>query len=101
MEPNLNRAARRVEASNKEHPHGWRPKSKRYLRKAKVAERYDVDPRTVPRMVEDGRLRPPDLYNGRIPLWDEDKLDADDEEREAKARAEREALARREAEGSP
>jgi len=53
-------------------------KSKRYLRKKRVARRYGVHERTVPRMVEDGRLRPPDLYNGRFPLWDEDGLDEDD-----------------------
>src|SRR5262245_31355602 len=31
-------------------------KPKRYLRKNRVAERYSVNPRSVPRMVEDGRL---------------------------------------------
>lgn len=51
---------------------------KRYLRRAAVAERYQVDVRTVPRMVKDGRLRPPDLFNGRMPLWSEAGLDADD-----------------------
>lgn len=71
MDADLSRAAAKKPARG-------RPKSKRYLRKAHVAWRYGVDERTVPRMVEDGRLRPPDLYNGRFPLWDEDKLDEDD-----------------------
>jgi hypothetical protein len=65
-------------------------KSKIYLRKRQVARRYgDVNERTVPRMVKDGRIPPPDLYNGRFPLWLEDNLDAHD--RKA-------VLARREAE---
>ena len=53
---------------------------KTYLRKKSVAARYGVDPRTVPRMVEDGRIPAPDLYNGRFPLWDEAALDANDRE---------------------
>jgi hypothetical protein len=60
-----------------------------YLRKRQVAQRYgNVHERTVPRMVADGRLPPPDLYNGRFPLWAEDTLDAHDKA----------SLARREAE---
>jgi hypothetical protein len=55
--------------------------SKKYLRVKSVAERYCVHERTVPRMVDDGRLRKPDLYNGRFPLWDEEKLNEDDERR--------------------
>jgi hypothetical protein len=64
---------------------------KRYLRQNSVAARYDVNPRSIPRMVKDKRLPPPSLYNGRFPLWDEDALDAHDRE------APREAPARREA----
>jgi hypothetical protein len=53
---------------------------KHYLRKAQLAKRYgDVVTRTVDRMVDDGRLPPPDLYNGRIPLWDPDHLDKHDQ----------------------
>jgi hypothetical protein len=59
---------------NKHHKH----KSKKYLRKKAVAERYSCDERTVDRMAEDGRLPPPDFYNGRFPLWGEDTLDASD-----------------------
>jgi hypothetical protein len=70
MDADLNREA---EERSPEHP-----KPKRYLRKLQIAARYGVHERTVPRMVEDGRLRPPDLYNGRFPLWDADKLDKDD-----------------------
>jgi predicted site-specific integrase-resolvase len=51
--------------------------SKKFYRKQGVAERYSVDPRTVDRMFHDGRLPPP-VYRGRIPLWDEDELDASD-----------------------
>ena len=51
---------------------------KQFLRKAKVAVRYDVNERTVDRMAhEDGRLPPP-IYRGRIPLWDADELDKAD-----------------------
>lgn len=52
-------------------------KPKRFLRKGRVAERYGVNIRTVERMVEDERLPRP-AYRGRIPLWDEDALDASD-----------------------
>jgi hypothetical protein len=52
-------------------------KPKKFLRKNAVAERYSINPRTVPRMVEDGRLPPP-TYRGKFPLWDEDALDASD-----------------------
>jgi hypothetical protein len=53
--------------------------AKKFLRKAAVAARYSVDERTVDRMAQpqDGRLPPPH-YRGRIPLWDEDELDASD-----------------------
>ena len=52
--------------------------AKTYLRKNAVAVRYSTTPRNVERMVEDGRLPPPDFYNGRFPLWGEDKLDEND-----------------------
>jgi hypothetical protein len=52
-------------------------KSKKYLRKTAVAERYSIDERTVDRMSIDGRLPPP-IYITRFPLWDEDRLDARD-----------------------
>ena len=38
---------------------------RRYLRKRAVAERYGVHERSVDRMKNDGRLPPPDFYNGR------------------------------------
>jgi len=65
--------------------------SKRYLRKNSVAARYDVNPRTIPRMVADGRIPAPALYNGRFPLWDEDELDANDRKAARQARTRREA----------
>lgn len=51
--------------------------AKRYLRKQSVAQRYDVDERTVDRMKDDGRLPKP-IYRGRLPMWAEDELDASD-----------------------
>jgi hypothetical protein len=47
------------------------------LRKSKVAQRYDIDERSVDRWKLDGRLPPP-TYFGRTPLWDEDELDESD-----------------------
>ena len=49
----------------------------RFLRKSAVARRYDVNVRTVERMVVDGRLPAP-IHRGRIPLWLEAALDASD-----------------------
>jgi predicted site-specific integrase-resolvase len=53
--------------------------SKTFLRKKRVAGRYDIDERTVDRWTKDGRLPPP-TYRGRIPLWDETELDERDRE---------------------
>jgi predicted DNA-binding transcriptional regulator AlpA len=51
----------------------------KYLRKRRVAERYDVDERTVDRMKSDGRIPPPKyLLGSRFPLWVEAELDASD-----------------------
>ena len=47
----------------------------KFYRKAQVAERYQVDERTVDRWKQDGRLPVP-RYRGRVPLWREDELDA-------------------------
>jgi hypothetical protein len=50
---------------------------KKYLRKRSVATRYDVDPRTVDRMVEDKRIPAPKYLPGSpIPIWAEDELTA-------------------------
>jgi hypothetical protein len=52
---------------------------RRGLRKHSVAERYDVDERTVDRMKLDGRIPPPKYLPGsRIPIWWEDELDEND-----------------------
>jgi hypothetical protein len=51
---------------------------KTYLRKRQVASRYQTTDRNVDRMARDGRIPPPDFYNGRFPLWDAAKLDAND-----------------------
>jgi hypothetical protein len=59
--------------------HSGSHKSKKYLRKKALAERYSCDIRTVERMRHDGRIPPP-MYRGRFPLWDEDALDASDRE---------------------
>jgi predicted DNA-binding transcriptional regulator AlpA len=50
---------------------------KKFLRKQSVAERYDVDARTVDRMKDDGRIPKP-IYRGRLPMWDEAELDRSD-----------------------
>lgn len=52
-------------------------KPKTFLRKRAVADRYSINPRTVERMTQDGRLPSP-IYRGKFPLWDEDALDASD-----------------------
>jgi hypothetical protein len=53
--------------------------SKKYLRRAGVAARYDVDERTVDRMRIDGRIPPPKYLPGsRIPIWEEGELDQND-----------------------
>jgi hypothetical protein len=66
--------------------------SKKYLRQNSVAARYDKNPRSVPRMVEDGRIPPPAFYQGRFPLWDEDELDENDRQAAREARTRREAI---------
>ena len=55
-------------------------RAKRYLRKKSVRERYgDICNKTVERMVEDGRLPPPEYFgDSPIPFWDEAKLDLSD-----------------------
>jgi hypothetical protein len=53
------------------------PRPKQFLRKGSVAKRYDCDERTVDRMKLDGRIPPP-IYRGRVPMWDQDELDASD-----------------------
>jgi hypothetical protein len=51
----------------------------RFLRKAGVAERYNVDPRSVDRWVASGKIPRPKYHKGsRIPLWDVAELDAND-----------------------
>jgi hypothetical protein len=52
--------------------------SKSYFRKNQVAERYRTTPRNVDRMASDGRIPKPDFYNGKFPLWSEDRLDEND-----------------------
>ena len=50
---------------------------KQYLRKAGVAKRYGIDPRSVDRWLADGKIPKP-IHKGRVPLWDVDALDACD-----------------------
>jgi len=52
--------------------------STQFLRKQAVADRYSVTPRSVERMVADGRLPPPVYRGSRLPLWDVRDLDAAD-----------------------
>jgi hypothetical protein len=49
-----------------------------YLRKRQVAARYGVHPRTVDRGVATGVIRRPDMYLNKLPLWDDEKLAADE-----------------------
>jgi hypothetical protein len=59
--------------------HNLTTKSKRYLRKKAVRDRYGYESeRSVDRAVRDGRLPGPTLYQARFPLWAEDTLDAHD-----------------------
>jgi hypothetical protein len=62
-------------------------RGRRYLRKKQVAERYNVDERTIDRMTKDGRL-PPYIYlrGSKLPLQDEDELDRLDDDAKAAAR---------------
>jgi len=57
-----------------------------YLRKGRVAQRYDTSVRTVERWIKTGLLPPPDLYRGVHPLWSSEKLDASDREAAARGR---------------
>jgi predicted DNA-binding transcriptional regulator AlpA len=50
---------------------------KTFLRKQAVGQRYGIDVRSVDRWAADGRLPSP-VYRGRIPLWDQDELEARD-----------------------
>jgi predicted DNA-binding transcriptional regulator AlpA len=47
---------------------------KQFLRKAQVAQRYQVHERTVDRMADDGRIPKP-IHRGKFPLWDEAQLE--------------------------
>ena len=54
-------------------------KSRKYLRKRGVADRYSVDPRSVDRMSRDGRIPPPKYLPGSVvPMWLESELDEND-----------------------
>jgi hypothetical protein len=52
----------------------------KWLRKNQVCQRYgNITPRTLERMVNDGRLPLPEFpYGNRIPAWQEETLDAHD-----------------------
>ncbi len=51
-------------------------KAKRFLRRKQLAARYSTCTRTIDRMVEDGRLPEPDFYIGKLPMWSEEKIEA-------------------------
>jgi predicted DNA-binding transcriptional regulator AlpA len=54
-------------------------KDRKFLRKQRVAERYDVDVRSIDRMSRDGRIPKPRYLPGSvIPMWDEAELDEND-----------------------
>jgi len=52
---------------------------KKYLRRRRVAERYDTTPRNVDRWVAKGILPPPDLKDPK--QWSESTLDKHDKRR--------------------
>jgi hypothetical protein len=60
--------------------------NRQYLRKSAVATRYGVTPRNVERMAKDGRIPPPTIYMGRLPLWDQQTLDENDRAAAARPR---------------
>lgn len=52
-----------------------------YLRKKQVRDRYGYESdRSIDRAVAQNRLPPPDIYQGRFPLWSEETLDDHDAE---------------------
>ena len=54
-------------------------KTKRYLRKKAVAERYQIHERSVDRKAMSGQLPRPHYPVGpRVPMWDEEELDQHD-----------------------
>ena len=55
-------------------------KLQKWLRKKHVCDRYrDITPRTVERMISDGRLPKPEFpFRNRIPAWREEVLDEHD-----------------------
>jgi hypothetical protein len=55
----------------KEQPKIW-------LRKRRVAERYDITERSIDRWTRTGRLPKPKYNNSPIPLWSSEELDAHD-----------------------
>lgn len=67
----------------------------KYLRRRSVAERYDIDERTVERMRKDGRLPQPH-YRGRFPLWSLEELEAFDRAAVVASRPPKTAKAERE-----
>jgi hypothetical protein len=51
----------------------------KWLRKTRVAERYDCHPRSVDRAAAEGRLPKPKYpFGNSIPAWDEAELDEHD-----------------------
>jgi predicted DNA-binding transcriptional regulator AlpA len=63
-----------------------------FLRKAAVAARYGITQRTLERWVKDARLPQP-TYRGKIPLWREADLEANDRAAAAAPRPKRDDAA--------
>jgi hypothetical protein len=59
---------------------------KRYLRKREFAARYGITIRTLERMVGDGRLPAPDLRLGRLPMWSDEIVTANERRAAAECR---------------
>jgi len=49
-----------------------------YLRKRQLAARYGVHVRTIDRMVDDGRLPRPDIFMGKLPMWSDETIAANE-----------------------
>jgi hypothetical protein len=72
----------------------------KYLTTKQVAERYAIDPRSVPRRVAEQLLPKPYYFGTRFPRWDIAELDENDRKL-ASVRAERKAAKPKPAEKKP
>jgi hypothetical protein len=57
-----------------------------YLRKAQFAARYGITIRTLERMIDNGRLPKPDFFLGRLPVWSDEAIIANEKRAAAERR---------------